>query len=73
MRSMIGIDKLLFSLSINIAINSNIRETEYKMIIVLFFIIKLSVDYIPIDLVLKVSIILFSLVIFSHSNCCALF
>ena len=44
MRSMIGIDMLLFSLSINIAINSNIRETEYKMIIALFFIIKLSVD-----------------------------
>ena len=44
MRSMIGIDKPLFSLPINIAINSNIRETEYKMIIALFFIIKLSVD-----------------------------
>ena len=44
MRSMIGIDKPLFSLPINIAINSNIRETEYTMIIALFFIIKLSVD-----------------------------
>ena len=44
MRSMICIDKPLFSLPINIAINSNIRETEYKMIIALFFIIKLSVD-----------------------------
>ena len=44
MRSMIGIDKPLFSLPINIAINSNIRETEYRMIIALFFIIKLSVD-----------------------------
>ena len=36
-RSMIGIDKLLFSLHIHMAINSNIRETEYKMIIALFF------------------------------------
>ena len=44
MRRMIGIDMLLFSLPINIAINSNIRETEYTMIIALFFIIKLSVD-----------------------------
>ena len=44
MRSMIGIDKPLFSPPINIAINSNIRETEYKMIIALFFIIKLSVE-----------------------------
>ena len=44
MRSMIGIEKLLFSLPINTAINSNIRETEYKMIIALFFIIQQSVD-----------------------------
>ena len=44
MRSMIGIDKPLFSPPSNIAINSNIRETEYTMIIALFFIIKLSVD-----------------------------
>ena len=44
MRRMIGIDMLLFSLPINIAINSNIRETEYKTIIALFFIIKLSVE-----------------------------
>ena len=44
MRSKIGIEKLLFSLPINTAINSNIRETEYKMIIALFFIIQQSVD-----------------------------
>ena len=43
MRSMIGIDILLFSPPINIANNRSIRETEYKMIIALFFIIKLSV------------------------------
>ena len=43
MRSKIGIDTLLFSLPINIATNSNIRETKYKMIIALFFITILSV------------------------------